>query len=192
MITGNVEYYGRHRQNLETLIAENPAMNRQTARDVAELIREGNRLDRLAGVDADGKPLQPVKVRIGPYEGATGPPLAPFGEASSSIQSFYARHTTSLDGWTVTAGFQGPMAPILRYHADGKSGTGHPIHKGGQIVAFRGIKGRVSGIVRDVFGVSQRTREEVAYMIGRHKSWLRDILRGIPFVGSGVSRPRSR
>jgi hypothetical protein len=188
VIKSDVQYYGRHRRNLDTLIAEAPAMNRRTAEDVAQLLVEGNRIDRLRGIDPDGKPLQPVRVRVGAYAGATGPPLAPFGEASSSIAAFYARHTTSRDGWTVTAGFQGPMAPILKYHAEGKSGTGHPITVGGKLVGFKGIKGATTGIRRDVFGVGRKTLEEVTYLIGRQRSWMRDVLRGIPFLGSGVRR----
>lgn len=188
MIRGDVAYTGKHAIALETLIAKNPAMNAATARDVAQLIVEGNRIDRLLGIDPSGQPLRPTQVRVGRYEGASGPPLAPFGEASASIAAFYARSQTSVFGWTVTAGFNGPMGQILKYHAEGKAGLGHPITRAGQLVGFKGIPGRVTGIRRDVMGVSRRTMEEVRYVIGRQKLWFRDVLRGLPWVSSGYSK----
>jgi hypothetical protein len=185
MIRGELTYTPKHRIALETLIAESPAMSRAAAGEVAQLIREGNRVDRLQGVGADGIPLKPVTVRINQYFGAAGPPLAPFGESSRSITQFYTRIETSPYGWTVTAGYSGDVAKILRWHAEGKSGSGTPIVKAGAVVGFRGIPGKVTGIKRDVMGVGPLTMQEIGYVIGRQKSWIRDVLRGLPFVSTG-------
>lgn len=182
MIRGEIAHEGRHQIALETLIASAPAMSRAAAKEVAELIREGNRIDRLRGVNPDGQSLRPVTVRIRRYEGASGPPLAPFGESSRSITQFYAREQSSDFGWTVTAGYRGNIARILRWHAEGRSGSGKPIVKDGKLVGFRGVKGRVSGIRRDALGVGMKTREEIRYVIGRQRSWFRDVLRGLPFA----------
>jgi hypothetical protein len=189
MIRGEARYIrgSRAQQRLETVIAEMPALSRRAADEVAQVLREGNRIDRLRGIDADGRPLVPVGERFGAYAGAGGPPLAPWFDASGSIQSFFADVAPSRNGWTITAGFRGPIAQILRWHAEGKSGVGHPITRGGVIVGFRGIPGRVSGIYRDIFGVSDRTLSSVREVADRHRSRVRDALRGIPVLGAGRS-----
>ena len=57
------------------------------------LIEEDNRRGILAGTDGWGHPLQlPLSKRKGKYKGATGPPLAPFGEKSRTIANFRTAH----------------------------------------------------------------------------------------------------
>lgn len=102
----------------------------------ARAITEGNRDDRLRGVDRRGRAMTPLKSeRTGRYAGATGPPLAPFGERSRSIALFFARITRKAAGWTLTAGFSGEGAEVLGHHAAGAG----------------------PNPVRDVFGVSPKT-----------------------------------
>ena len=185
---GDVQYSGVHARKLAALIAAGPELNRTAAREVADVVREGNRIDRLRGIDATGARLKPVRARVGRYEGASGPPMVPFGEASAAIAAFYAVPVSTRDGYTITAGFRGPKAIILKYHAEGRSGYGRPIVKGGQLVGFRGVKGRVTGIRRDVFGLSPRTRTDVDYAMRRHSSRLRGVLRG---AGRAASRAAS-
>lgn len=185
MIHGDVQYEGKARRSMEALIAAGPALTRVAAREVADVVVEGNRIDRLAGIDASGRPLPSVKVRIGRYSGASGPPLVPFGQASAAIAQFYANPVATRDGFTVVAGFRGNKAQILRYHAEGRSGSGRPIVKGGKLVGFRGIKGRVTGVRRDVFGVSPRTRADIGYVMQQHSSRLRNVVRA---AGRGAAR----
>lgn len=71
----------------------------------------------------------------------------------------------------MVAGFRGEGVEILGYHATGKSGKGKPVVRDGKVVGFRGIKGRTTGIVRDVFGVSPRTRRD---LIERFREMSRD------------------
>lgn len=172
-----VQYEPRHARSIEALIREAPRLNREGAKAVAQAVREANRIERLAGRDADGRELTPVKFRVGRYEGATGEPLNPFGEASRSIRSFVVNTVANPDGFTVTAGYQGDFARILRYHADGKAGRGFPIRRDGRIVAFRGIKGATTGIRRDVFGLGPKAREGVREVLRAQAGKLRLLLR---------------
>lgn len=178
MIVGQVEYTGTARRKLDALIAAGPGLTRIAAREVADVVWEGNRIDRLAGIDARGTPLPRVRVRVGRYEGATGPALAPFGESSAAITQFYSNPVSvGRDGFTVAAGYRGDKAVILRYHAEGRSGSGRPVVVDGKTVGFRGIKGKVTGIRRNVFGVSPRTRTDIDYVMRQHSSRLRNVLR---------------
>lgn len=105
-------------------------------RAVVKALTDGNRDDRLRGVDRRGQPLTPLKSeRKGRYSGATGKPLVPFGELSRAISQFFARVARTAAGWRLTAGFEGEGAEILGHHA---AGAGH-------------------NPVRDVFGVSPKT-----------------------------------
>lgn len=172
-----VEYEPRHAKALEALLREAPRYNREGARAVAQAIREANRIERLAGRDAAGFPLRPVDFRVGPYASASGPPLAPFGEASRAISAFYAEESVTPDGFTLSAGYRGPFARILKYHADGKAGRGFPVRRDGRVVAFRGIPGATTGIRRDVFGLGPRAREGVREALRAQTGRLRLLLR---------------
>lgn len=172
-----IDYEPRHAKALEALLREAPRMNREGAKQVAQAIREANRIERLAGRDAAGFPLRPVSFRVGPYASASGSPLAPFGEASRAISAFYVEESATADGFTVAAGYRGPFARILKYHADGKSGRGWPIRRDGRVVAFRGIPGATTGIRRDVFGLGPQAREGVREVLRAQTGRLRLLLR---------------
>lgn len=166
-----VQYRARHAQVLEDLLNAQRGNSRELARSCQQILWEGNRADRLRGVDRTGKRLVPWRWRLKKYKGARGPTLAPFGEASRAISGFFADARKAAGGWTVTAGFRGPGVEILGYHAEGKSGKGKLLHdkKTGEPY-FVGVKGRTTGIVRDVFGVSPATyrdlRDEFRRMAG--------------------------
>ena len=125
--------------------------------EARQIVVEGNTIDRLRGVDRSGRSLVPWRWRVGRYEGKTGPTLAPNGLLSRSVTTFFAEWR----GDVMSAGFRGEGVEILAYHAAGKSGRGIPIERDGKVVGFRGIKGATTGIVRDVFGVSPRTRKDL-------------------------------
>jgi hypothetical protein len=99
----------------------------------------------------------------------------PFGLSSRAISTFYARVTGQfIGGFRIVAGFQGPGVEILAYHAEGRSGTGR--------------RGQVTGIVRDVFGFSDRTRQSLIALLreqrdttiqGRVMNAVRGLRRGM-------------
>lgn len=152
-----LQYRSAHAKVVEDLLNAQRANSRLLARQCEAILTEGNRIDRLRGMDRTGKALRPWRWRVGRYERATGPALAPFGELSRAISSFFAEATKAAGGWTLTAGFRGKGVEFLGYHAAGKSGKGVPIRHDGKVVGFRGVRGRSTGIVRDVFGVSPGT-----------------------------------
>lgn len=89
-----VYYQGAALERTQTLLKK--LTSRQDsdwlAADLTKVIIEGNRRDRLAGVDKNGVPLVALmSVRRGKYSGATGPPLAPFRERSRVITNFFAK-----------------------------------------------------------------------------------------------------
>lgn len=110
-------------------------------------IKKDEELD--AGLDADGNPIRPARVRIGKYAGMTGPGLLPNRELSRTRRLF----DVAVGSDHVTGYWRGPWSKIVGYHARGVSGTGRPIIKGGKLVGFIGIKGMTSGIVRNVVGM---------------------------------------
>lgn len=108
---------------------------------------EGNTRDRLRGVDAQGRPLVPWRVRKGKYKGATGPTLVPFGTRSDAIAGFRVkiyRRFGFVGERRIKVGIHSTKADIYVYHALGKSG--------------RGRKGGVTGIRRNILGVTPKTR----------------------------------
>lgn len=125
--------------------------------EARQIVVEGNEIDRLRGVDKNGKPLKRWRWRVGRYEGKTGPTLAANGMLATAIRTFFAEWR----GNKMVAGFRGEGVEILAYHATGKSGKGRPIERDGKVVGFRGVRGRTTGIVRDVFGVSPATRRDL-------------------------------
>lgn len=135
--------------------------------EARQIVIEGNTIDRLRGVDKAGRKLRRWRWRVGKYEGKTGETLVPNGRLSIAIRTFFAEWR----GNTMVAGFRGDGVEILGYHATGKSGKGRPIQRDGKVVGFRGIKGRTTGIVRDVFGVSPATRRD---LIERFREMSRD------------------
>lgn len=162
-----IEYRPVHQDRIKALITEIGRVDDRFLASVQETLIEGNRRDRLEGVDRTGRPLIPWKVRRGKYAGRKGPTLAPFGRNSRSVTTFYADRR----GTTITAGFRGNRVEILAYHAAGKAGTGR--------------KGQVTGIVRDIMGVSPRTINAIR---SEWKYTIRAIgARGVRAV-SGVAR----
>lgn len=129
--------------------------------EVREILIAGNNRATLAGTDRHGRPLVPWKVRINEYEGKTGPTLAPKGLGSRRATRAYTTRTAPGPSSSVSFGWRGSDIAFLGFHALGISGTGHPIKRDGKVVGFVGIRGRTSGIVRDVLGVDPRTREEI-------------------------------
>lgn len=136
--------------------------------EAARVLWDGNKRDRFRGVDRRSARLVPWKWRLERYRGQEGPTLLPFGERSRAIRCFFVEWNGDL----MTAGFRGAGVEVLAYHAAGKSGKGRPIFSGGQaggrkgkrgreVVGFVGVKGQVTGIVRDVLGVSAATRAEL-------------------------------
>lgn len=177
MIRGEVQYEGRHAGALRALAAGMPEMDRQLARELAQATREANRIERLAGRDADGATLRPVSVRVGKYAGATGAPMVPHGEASSPISGFFVNEVKSANGYTLVAGNRSPMARVLGYHAAGKAGSGRPISRDGQVVGFRGVRGRTTGIRRNVLGIGPVGRRGIREVFARHPRRVAERLR---------------
>ncbi len=171
-----------HLARLSQIVGGVKRVEKRFKAEAVQILVEGNRIDRLAGLDARGRPLRPVKYRVGRYEGASGPPLAPFRESSWSVRGFFAEWR----GNVLAAFFRGEGIEFLAYHAAGKSGKGRPVVKDGKIVGFRGIKGATTGIVRDVFGVSARTRRD---LVARFRELHRETFAGR--VGAAVGRVRS-
>lgn len=176
MIT-DLRYEGRARRALEDLLAEAPRLNRVAARELAEVVREANRIERRAGRDADGAPLRPVRTRIGRYAGASGPPLLPFGDASRAIAGFTVNEVRTPTGFTLVCGHRSVGPPILRYHAEGRAGTGVPIVRDGSLVAFRGLRGRTTGIRRDVLGIGPTGRASIREAFDRHRNRIAEFFR---------------
>lgn len=170
MIRADLVYSGAGAKALGELAASLPRLNRQLADELQQAVWEANRIERLLGRDASGAPLRPVRQpRVGRYAGSSGPPMAPDGDASGAIAGFVVRVAQQGgEGFTLTAGHRGRIARILAWHGTGRSGTGIPISRGGQIVGFRGLRGRVSGIVRDVRGIGPQGRDAIRKQFARH------------------------
>lgn len=167
-----IEYRPAHQARIAALVDEIGRTDDRFLTDVQRMLVDGNTRDRLRGVDRTGRPLIPHGPRRGKYAGLRGPTLAPHGTASRAVKSFYADRR----GNTIVAGFRGPGVEILAYHAAGRAGTGkrgqhgsigqltHRRFDGKRIVkdAVTGeTKQNVTGIVRDVLGVSPQTVEEI-------------------------------
>lgn len=112
-------------------------------------IRKDEELE--AGLDANGEPIEPAKVRIGKYAGMTGPGLMPNRELSRTRRLF----DVAVGRDHVTGYWRGPWSKIVGYHSRGLAGRGRPITRGGQLVGFVGIEGATSGIVRNVVGMTE-------------------------------------
>lgn len=169
---------GAHIDRLKQLAIKARVKPLAAMQRIGRTVVQGNKLDREEGIQADGTPMPPLKTRrIGVYAGATGPPLAPFadtpGRRSKSISLFEYEIRGFTGGLLLVCGWRdGPPRPgsgggrrrersmlrILKWHSRGESGVGVPYYgKDGQIKGYRGIKGRVSGIKRDIFGISPRS-----------------------------------
>lgn len=109
-------------------------------------------LELAAGLDARGEPIEPARVRIGRYRGMTGPGLMPDRELSRTRRLL----DVAVAPDAVTFTWLGDWERIVSYHALGAAGTGRPVtDRRGNLVAFVGIRGATSGIVRDVVGLSE-------------------------------------
>jgi hypothetical protein len=132
--------------------------------NLADAMVDQNWYDRvIVGIDKEGVPLIPWRVRVGPYKNKTGKTLAPFNEWSRSVDLF----TTEVDvlgaGRDVTlqlsAGWEDrgphvrgpdnvPGVKVLRYHANGIK------TKSGQVIK------------RDILGASPNMKQMVQEMWG--------------------------
>ena len=121
-------YFGKGAlRTLDAKMAELRGRGAKIAADkIAKAIEDGNRRDRLAGLDRYGRPLAKLRSkRTGKYAGASGPPLAPFGAASRVVTRFQAaaRRTWTF-GWRITAGWRDVTSasgiPFLPFHNEGR------------------------------------------------------------------------
>lgn len=153
-----LEYRKAHRDRLNQILSAGKRFGPDFKREARLAVIAGNAQDRLQGLDRTGRPFKdPWKWRVGRYEGKKGPTMAPNREQSLVIKGFIVEWQGDL----MRAYYRGPAAEILGYHATGKSGKGRPVMKDGKVVAFRGVRGATTGIVRDVLGVSPRTRKQL-------------------------------
>jgi hypothetical protein len=162
---------GAHIKRLEQIAARARVKPRKAMEQIGKTIVQANMLDRREGIQADGTPMPPLRTkRLGIYKDAKGPPLAPFADAAGRRSKSIALFRTELyeipNGLILAAGWvDGPMRKpgkhtaleILGFHARGIAGAGKPITRKGQIVGWRGVRGRTSKIVRDIFGISPRS-----------------------------------
>lgn len=163
-----LQHESKHLARVEAIANASKANARVLREAIPRVLYEGNRRERLAG-NAKGGKLPPWKFRVGPYEGKTGATLAPNGDKSLSVAGFVSDVTsTGSTGFQVSAGFQGEAAEILGYHATGKSGKGRPFLKDGKLAGFRGVRGRVTGIVRDVFYIGRQMEKDLAAELRAH------------------------
>lgn len=144
----------------------------ELAARLSQAIVDGNRRDRLAGVDRNGVPLVPLlSKRRGRYKGATGPPLAPFRERSRVITKFECRISRKwgFGNFQLSAGWRDVLsdppkggsvfARFVRRVSRGKGGIPFlPFH-------FEG-SGRLPK--RDLAGISPKTEAELAEIVRSH------------------------
>lgn len=106
----------RFRRRLEAMArADSVRLLSQLSRDIVE----NNHARSLAGLDRQGRTLTELKSpRKGRYAGATGPPLAPFGEGSGLVTNFSTRVVGSGAARAVEAGWSG--IPWLIFHIEGR------------------------------------------------------------------------
>lgn len=117
-----INHLPKHRAWLERHLADVRGDGAyRLARKVEVTLREGNRADRLRGVDRFGRPLAALRSeRKGFYGGATGTPLDPFDESSDCVKGFFARLSKNGIGWIVKVGIASEKAHIFVFHALGK------------------------------------------------------------------------
>ena len=105
---------------------------------IAKQVREGNRRDRLAGVDRYGISIAsyaPLKgPRKGEYKGKTGPILAPSRTKSRIIANFFAFASRRGGKWTIFAGWANVLSkkgvPFLPFHDSGTATLPRRAHFG--------------------------------------------------------------
>jgi hypothetical protein len=107
---------------------------------ITKIVVEGNRRDRLAGIDKNGRRLDPVKDPNPARRGGSGPPLAPNSGSRSIILFGVGDVRAAPNGLDLTVGWQG--ADWLAAHAKGKGRYG-PIP------------------VRDILDLTAQTREAI-------------------------------
>jgi hypothetical protein len=156
---------------------------RSLADSIAKELIEGNRTDRLSGVDSSGRPQTPVKPRKGRYKLGIGPPLAPFGAMSRVVSRFRAAVKGSPGSFEVVAGWQDVVSargvPFLPFH---EYGVRHRNAAAKAKAAPRGIFGRIKAGVRKatgggswflpprpIFGISPRTRKKIEAAVADFK-----------------------
>ncbi len=148
-----INHLPKHRQWLERHLAEvqGPGAGR-LARAVEKTLIEGNRQDRLRGVDRFGRPLAALRAeRKGKYAGAIGKPLDPFDESSDCVAGFFARLAKNQNGWILKLGIASEKAYIFVFHALG---------------TVRGAPRR------DILGVTPRTKAAVRAVF---RDWARGL-----------------
>jgi hypothetical protein len=161
------------------------------ANKVADEVWLGNQHDRLAGLDRYGKRQTPVKPRKGRYAGATGPPLAPFGNLSRVISHFRAQVFKRGGKYKIVAGWENVVSskgvPFLPFHDQGailsrgksaksKPGRGRP---GFFERAFARAKAWSTGkgILprRPIFGLSPRTWSKIRAHLDAFRAKVRKV-----------------
>jgi len=131
--------------------------SRRLAQRLEEIGIEQNRIDRLRGVDHQGRALRRWTVRTGRYAEYTHDQvLIPFGDRSDAIRGFFAkvsRRWGIFGAYRIRVGISSPKADIFVYHA-------------------RGIRTRAGIIKRNILGITPKLRSR----------WLGEIAR---FVREG-------
>lgn len=124
-----------------------------TADKIAQAVEDGNRRDRLAGVDRFGRRLTSLRSpRKGEYRGKTGPPLAPSGASSRVVTNFRADARRRGGQWRIIAGWVGILSdrgvPFLGFH----------------------LVGAGRNPIRDIAGISPRTWVDLRKVVADFKS----------------------
>lgn len=148
---------------------------RECARDVAAIVRAGNRRARLAGTDKDGRPMAPLRSkRTGKYKGASGPPLAPFGERSRIVANFYADESVAPGGgWEIRAGWRNVLSDPPRgrgFRGLVRRTFGRAFNTGRVPFLAYHFAGTPPLPRRDAAGIDPKTRDEIE---ARWRLWYR-------------------
>jgi hypothetical protein len=154
MISGKIYHLSKHAARINELLAGVRGEGSGRLADAIErTLKEGNRDDRLRGVDRLGRALAPRKHPR--PDGANGPALAPHGAASRSVTTYFARVTRKRDGWSLAAGFDGPF--WLALHAQGRGRYG-PVAVRDLLGTAPMVLNRVKALFRDwAAGLFQQT-----------------------------------
>jgi hypothetical protein len=135
------------------------------------------RAQMLQGIGRRGRlrKVLPISRQMMRQEGlpSDGPPLLPRMEGSRAYR--LARTTPYADLGRVTGFFGGGWGRILSYHHEGVAGRGIPIWSddGSRLVGWMGLRGKVTGIVRDLMPTKATADEAVS---AARRRWLVEVL----------------
>lgn len=161
------------------IVPEGPRWDRATPAQrarfwpiLAAQLLDGWRAQMLAGLGRRGrlKAVRPISrlLLVQAGEESTGPPLLPRRERSRAYR--LARTTAYADLGRVTGYFAAGWGRVLSYHHAGVAGKGIPVWSdgpGGRLLGWRGIRGAVSGVVRDL--MPTRATVDAAVMAARRE-----------------------